>query len=292
MTAFRKYYYHHHGIKLAYKTNASRDTLVGAKDVLLFNYGLLCSNAHWKKQVSFFQPLGFKIILHDYRGHHDSSQDQSLENCNFRNMAMDTLGLLAHLEIDSCILLGHSMGVSICLEMARINPGIVSKMVLVSGIALSPQDTMFNSNIMDLSLPYIRKVMEKFPKATNLLWRNSYKNPLVRKIVLILGFNPKRVPDSFIKHYVKKIGQLDPQLFFRLLDEMRYHDIIMELETIKIPSLIIGGDKDKIIPHRLQKVFHRYLEHSQLYSVKDGGHVPQWDFPKEVNERILVFIRS
>ncbi len=46
---------------------------------------------------------------------------------------------------------------------------------------------------------------------------------------------------------MKKIGELPPDIFFHLLTEMKRHTVINDLENIKTPALIIGGDKDKII---------------------------------------------
>ena len=73
---------------------------------------------------------------------------------------------------------------------------------------------------------------------------------------------------------------------------MHDHDIINELETIKTPTLVIGGDKDKIIPNYLQQILTKNLPNSKLYIVKDGSHVPQADFPDLINLRIHQFIKK
>ncbi len=289
MRNFIEYNYDHDDVNIAYKTNFSKKEFVNAQNVLVFNYGLLCSNEHWRKQIEFFHSLGFKIVLHDYRAHHKSSHDVSLESCTFDNMAADTLGVLSHLQIQSCILLGHSMGVNICLEMMRKKPLLFSKMVLISGILLPPQNTIFNSNILDLFLPYFSHTMKIFPKTFSFCWKYSYTNPLVRKLVHILGFNPRKVHDSFIKDYIKKAGELNPKLLFQLFAEMRRFDTISKLEGINTPTLIITGDKDRVVSGFQQRVFHKYLKSSQLQIVRDAGHVPQWDFPHYVNEKILDF---
>ena len=285
-----KSYYHHKEIKIAYSSNVEKAEFVHANDVLVFNYGFLCSNDHWIEQISFFHSLGFKCLLHDYRFHHESSQDHKFESCSFKNIANDTLGLISHLQIKTSILIGHSMGVSICLEMARIKPEAISRMILISGFILSPQDMMFNSNIMDLALPTISQIITQFPNGFRFLWKNSYRNPIVCKLIHILGFNPKKVSSAFIKLYVKKIGELDPNLFIRLFNEMRYHDIIMELENIRPKCLILSGSDDKIIPRHMQGVFHRYLKDSELSFIEGSGHVPQYEHPEIVNKKILAFI--
>jgi pimeloyl-ACP methyl ester carboxylesterase len=95
---------------------------------------------------------------------------------------------------------------------------------------------------------------------------------------------------DFIQHYMKKISELPEDLFLHLLQIMHDHDVIGHLEEIKNPTLIIGGDKDKIIPNYLQRIFTQTLPNSELYIVKDGSHVPQADFPDLINSRIQRFI--
>ena len=187
-------------------------------------------------------------------------------------------------------MIGHSMGVNTTLEFAKIYPELVSGMVLISGTVFPPQDIMFDSNIVDLAEHHIHDLKERLGSFYDILWKNAYKNPLARIAVWRGGFNIKKTKIDFVEFYMKKIGELSPDLFFHLLDEMRRHSVISELEKITPPSLIIGGDKDKIIPNYLQRILKKYLHNSSLYIVKDGSHVPQVDFPESINERILSFI--
>ena len=39
------------------------------ENVIIFNYGLIANNAHWKKQIPFWNRGGMKMVIHNYRGH-------------------------------------------------------------------------------------------------------------------------------------------------------------------------------------------------------------------------------
>jgi pimeloyl-ACP methyl ester carboxylesterase len=117
-------------------------------------------------------------------------------------------------------------------------------------------------------------------------------NPLAIFLVFDGGFNTKTTTQDFVELYMKKISELPKELFFHLLEEMKNHDIISYLETIKNPTLIVGGDKDKVIPNYLQQILHKKIENSELYIVKDGSHVPQVDFPEIINKRINRFLNK
>lgn len=283
------YFYTSDGTRIFYNTNYSLETYDPKKPVLVFVYGLLCSNNHYKYQIPFFEEKGYQILLHDYRFHYASSSSGDIETCTFPNIANDLHQLLTFLKIKETVFIGHSMGVNICLEHARRYPEDVNGMILISGTVVPPQDIMFDSNVVDMTLPYIEKFTKNYPDLFKAFWKHSYKNPIAQYAIFDGGFNKKQVEMEFIQLYMKKISELPENLFFHLLKLMHDHDVINHLETIQAPTLIIGGDKDKIIPNYCQKILTNYLVNSQLYIVKDGSHVPQADFPDLINERIERF---
>ncbi len=286
------YFYTSEGIRLFYNTNYPVAELNPDKPVVVFIYGLLCSNNHFKYQIPYFEEMGYQILLHDYRFHFASSQDGDIETCNFPNIAKDLHELLASLNIKKTLFVGHSMGVNICLEHARRYPEDVTAQVLISGTVVPPQDIMFDSNVVDLAMPFIESLTKKYPGLYKAIWKHSFKNPIAQYAIFDGGFNKKQVEMEFVQLYMKKISELPENLFFHLLKLMHDHDVINHLESINTPTLVIGGDKDKIIPNYLQQILTKHLPNSQLYIVKDGSHVPQADFPEMINHRINQFMKK
>ncbi len=286
------YFYTSEGIRLFYNTNYPVAELNPDKPVVVFIYGLLCSNNHFKYQIPYFEEMGYQILLHDYRFHFASSQDGDIETCNFPNIARDLHELLASLNIKKTLFIGHSMGVNICLEHARRYPEDVTAQVLISGTVVPPQDIMFDSNVVDLAMPFIESLTKKYPGLYKAIWKHSFKNPIAQYAIFDGGFNKKQVEMEFVQLYMKKISELPENLFFHLLKLMHDHDVINHLESINTPTLVIGGDKDKIIPNYLQQILTKHLPNSQLYIVKDGSHVPQADFPEMINHRINQFMKK
>ena len=278
------------GVRIFYSTNFGQDNIDTHKDVIIFNYGLMCNWAHFKPQIIFLEELGYKILLHDYRGHYSSSCPDGLETCTFDKMTTDLNELINHLKIESCIMIGHSMGVNITLEYATRFPLLVKKMILISGSVFPPQDVMFDGNAVEILTPLTKWITTSFPKQFNYIWKTSFKNPIARFIIKDGGFNKQQVDDEFVQLYMKKISELPKEIFLHLLDEMKFHGAINHLEKINIPTLIIGGDKDKVIPNYLQKILHEKISLSELYIVKNGSHVPQIDFPDFVNSRLRTFL--
>jgi non-heme chloroperoxidase len=261
-----------------------------ARPVLVFNYGLVCSNHHWRFQLDFFDNKGYQILVHDYRGHFQSSGKNDVKKITFPQLAKDINDLCQYLGIQKAVMLGHSMGVNVTLQLAKDFPELVSGMVLISGTFMAVNDVMFDSNIMEFITPFAVAGLEKYPDVMKKLWTASGLNPVVREIIHTTGFNKVKVSKEFIEIYLNRVGQLGPEVFFQLFAEMTRQNIASSLEQMKVPSLIIGGQKDNVIPNHLQRTLASLLPQSETYFLVDGSHVPQADFPELINDRIDLFL--
>ncbi|OFZ14375.1 MAG: hypothetical protein A2X86_05890 [Bdellovibrionales bacterium GWA2_49_15] len=288
--SFSNYYYTSENTRIFYTTNFSRETNEVITKPIVFIYGLVCSNHQWFYQTPYFDEQGYKIITHDFRGHHASGGKDDIDSITFKNITCDLNGLLTHLNTEKNILVAHSMGVNIALEFARLFPERVEKLVLISGSVLGPKEIMFNSNVTDLAFPALKWLSQKAPRPFDFFWKYSYMNPILRKIVHEGGFNTKTVDRKFITAYLKHVSELSYQLFYKLIEEMTDHDIINYIERIEVPTLLISGDCDNLIPHKHQLILKKHLKNTELYIVRNGSHVPQADFPDLVNKRIERFI--
>jgi pimeloyl-ACP methyl ester carboxylesterase len=263
-----------------------------SKPILVFNYGLVCSNHHWRYQLSYFEDKGYQILIHDYRGHFQSSGSHEVSKITFTQIALDTAGLCDYLGIKKAVFLGHSMGVNICLQIAKDKPELVRGMVLISGTFMSVKDVMFDSNLMEFVTPMLEAFKNKYPTILNKIWSSGGLNPLVKGIIHATGFNKDKVSKEFIEIYLNRVGQLGPDVFFQLFSEMTKQNIVSSLERMKMPALIIGGHHDNVIPNHLQRTLAGILPNAESYYLYAGSHVPQADYPELVNERIDLFIRQ
>lgn len=278
----------HDGEQIFYTTNFKPGEKT--KNVLIFNYGLVCSNHHWKFQIEYFDQQGYPIVIYDYRGHYQSSGAHQVEKITFKQMSLDLKELIDHLKLEDSTLLGHSMGVNVCLEYTKLFPKDIAKLIVISGTLFPVYNVMMNTHLTGPLQPIIRGLKEKFPKPFDLFWKYGSWTKLLQKMIHSGGFHPEMVSEEFVQIYLLKITKLGPELFFQLLDQMHEHDILAFIQKIHCPTLIIGGSHDKVIPNFLQRLMHEKVENSELYIVNEGSHVPQADFPDMINERVELFI--
>lgn len=289
--AYSNYYKTKDNEQIYYSCNFKKDEIKNEVP-LIFNYGLVCSFQHFENQINYLNNLHYPIIIYDYRGHFNSSGKDNINSLTFDQMTDDLKGILDSLNITRVDLVGHSMGVNVSLEMAKKYPNLVRKMILISGTPFPVQNVMFDSNITDYLIPKIKDEFIKNYKLSSTIWKFLGFNPIVRKLLHQGGFNMKKVPNQFVEIYLNKISKLGPDVFFKLMDEMRRHDILAFIKNLEQETLIIGGDKDKVIPNWIQRTLHENLKNSSLYIVKNGSHVPQVDFPDYINERLHLFLTN
>lgn len=262
-----------------------------SKPILIFNYGLVCSNHHWSLQVDTFDKLGYQILLHDYRGHFQSTMG-NIEEITFNQLAKDISSLCQHLGIEKGIFLGHSMGVNVCLQLAKDYPSLVEGLVLISGTYMPVKDIMFDTNLMEYIMAVATLFYQHYPEVLKKIWKTGGLNPVIREIIHTAGFNKKRVPKEFIEIYLNRMGQLGVEIFFKFINEMSNQNITTSLSHIRVPTLVIGGLKDGVIPNHLQRSLAQIIKNSETYFLKTGSHVPQADFPEFINERIELFFKQ
>ncbi|MCM2322159.1 MAG: alpha/beta hydrolase [Oligoflexia bacterium] len=266
-------------------------SLEGKGPPLIFCYGLVCSSLHWTYQVDHFQK-DYQAVWFDYRGHHNSETPKDLKSLTLENIAKDMGILLDELEIKEAVFLGHSMGVNTVLEFYRQQPHRVKAMVLANGTAKPPLETLFRNNAFQAGFKILKKLHEKSPELVQLFWKLQKGNPVTRSIISLGGFNPHLTPAEDIELYVDQVTEMDPSILIRLIENYDAYDATAWLHRVQVPTLILAGERDNVIPLEQQELMNQLIAGSQLSVVPHGSHCPQMDLPDLVNLRIEGFLRT
>lgn len=264
-------------------------SIEGKGKPLVFCYGLICSSLHWTYQIEHFQK-NHKAIWFDYRGHQNSEVPRNLSSITLENIARDLGTVLDELNIPDAVLLGHSMGVNVVMEFYRQQPKRVAGMVLANGTAQRPLETLFRHNFLQAGFQVLRKLHEKSPELVSLLWKSQKGNPFARTLVSLGGFNPHLTPQADIELYIDQVAETDPSILIQLIQNYSAYDATAWLHTVQVPTLILAGEMDRLIPLEQQELMHQLIPNSQLEVIRHGSHCPQMDLPDLVNLKIEKFL--
>ncbi len=254
---------------------------------LVFCYGLMCSSLHWTYQIEALSS-SYKTIWCDYRGHNRSGRPHP-ETMTIESLAADVLAVLDKLAIERACFLGHSMGVSVVLEIYRQRPDFVSHMVLANGTAQRPLEMLLGP----VSSPLFRffgAAHKRFPSLVDMVWRIQGQSALVQAIVGLWGFNTELTSREDIARYVEQVASMDPALWLKMLESYEQYDATYLLERISLPVLLIGGMLDRVMPKVKQELMHQLLPQSELVLLPHGSHCPQMDMPEQVSHLIRDFL--
>jgi pimeloyl-ACP methyl ester carboxylesterase len=193
------------------------------------------------------------------------------------NALCDKLGLG---EID---LVGNSMGGYVAAEVAIQFPERVSRLVLVSAAGISSAET--------LQAPILTFGRIATALATNSAARHRHlaARPITRHVSLALVARHPRLlkADLAYEGFFKGAGKPGFDGALRACLDYDFRD---RLPEVKVPTLIVWGERDSIIPVRDADEFERLIEDSRKVVMKDTGHIPMAERPTAFNEVLVDFL--
>lgn len=175
---------------------------------------------------------------------------------------------LTKLGIKQCIIAGNSLGGSIAWNFAVKYPKKVSKMILVDagGYAMKSK-----------SVPIAFQIAG-WPVVKNLF---KYVTPrsIVQKSVENVYADKSKVTDELVDRYFElSLREGNRQAFIDRMSEFRNKGLIndktAQIKDLAMPTLIIWGDKDLLIPLEVGEKFHADLPNDTLVVFKNLGHTP------------------
>ena len=180
------------------------------------------------------------------------------------------------LHVDSCYAAGNSFGGRLAAELAYA--GRVKKLVLISSAGYPIEDEgvlavkMARSRLLR---PIVRYVTPRFFVAMNL------------KEV----FGPGQgVSDETIDRYYDLMLRTGNRDTFIAMCNRKIDDISAHLTSLNVPTLILWGSGDSVIPVRYAEYFHRDISGSRLIVYDGVGHIPQEVVPEMVAADIRSFL--
>jgi pimeloyl-ACP methyl ester carboxylesterase len=191
--------------------------------------------------------------------------------------------LCEELGLDKVDLVGNSMGGYIAAEVAIQFPERVDRLVLVSAAGISSAET--------LHAPILTAGRVATALATNTAarFRRLAARPVTRHFSLALVARHPRLlkPDLAYEGFFKGAGK--PGFDDALRASLDY-DFRDRLPEVKVPTLIVWGEKDSIIPVRDADEFERLIEDSRKVVMKDTGHIPMAERPQAFNDVLVEFL--
>ncbi|HTD47499.1 MAG TPA: alpha/beta hydrolase [bacterium] len=252
----------------------------GKPVVLIHGYPL--SGASWEKQVPGLMAAGHRIITYDRRGFGRSSQPTT--GYDYDTFAEDLRKLVTTLELREFALVGFSMGGGeVARYLGKYGSQGVSKAVFISSVPPYLLKAADNPEGMDLSVfQGIEKavVADRYAFFTD-FFKNFYNTDL------LLG---KRVSDQAV-HASWNLAAGASAAASVACVRTWYTDFRKDLARIDIPTLVLHGDADRILPITASGLrTAKLVKGARLVVVEGGPHAINWTHADKVNPELLDFL--
>lgn len=247
------------------------------------------------------------LMIHGFGGsHRDFEKLDSLMNHSYRVIRMDLPGfglsdypfdyatkpirnayaeyfdmLMSNLGIDSCIVMGNSLGGMISVELATSRPDKVKKMVLFNSAGYEMLEVMKSANAYVLRNPLVRtlamKGMSRFMTERGM--RRVVHDHTLLSADRITRVNSMWNREGNMRHLIE------------LANSSEFPEEAM-MRNVQCPTLIVWGQQDQIVDVKYADRFDTDIPDSRLIIYDQCGHVPMLERPIEVYKDVMDFIEG
>ncbi|CAB3817556.1 alpha/beta fold hydrolase [Achromobacter animicus] len=254
---------------------------------IMFHHGWPLSSDDWDAQMLFFLTQGYRVIAHDRRGHGRSTQVS--DGHDMDHYAADAAAVVQHLDLRNAVHIGHSTGGG---EVARYvarhgePQGRVAKAVLVS--AVPPLMVKTESNPGGTPI----EVFDGFRKA---LADNRAQFFLDVAAGPFYGFNRDgaKVSQGVINNWWRQGMIGGAKAHYEGIKAFSETDQTEDLKAISVPTLVMHGDDDQIVPiDDASRLSVKLLKNGTLKVYPGFPHGMLTTHANVINADLLAFIKS
>jgi pimeloyl-ACP methyl ester carboxylesterase len=246
------------GTKIAYWTRPFQSSLRN----LVFIHGSGADHTSWIHQYTQFKGE-FNIVAVDLPGHGRSGGKGEKDINVYTEWVRKFLDVIG---MKKPVLIGHSLGAAICLTFAIKYGADLSAIVPVGGGAKMPVN------------PLVFEGLKKDPTAV---------------IALAAKFSlAKKHREQYSKLLVERLSNVSPKLLHGDFYACDHFDLATKLSSLKLPTLIICGEEDKMTPRALSEYLRDNVSGAQANFIEDAGHYVMMENIEAFNTVLKKFLLS
>ena len=260
----------------------------GAKAPVVLCDGIGCDGYVWRYLRQDFTDR-FGIHPH-YRGHGRTAPPRDPTRVTIEDLADDIASVLDDADVDRAILIGHSMGVQVALETYRRHQARVSALVLVCGAPSHPLKTFRGSAALEDFLPTIERWIHRVPRVINRVTRTLLPTRLAYEVASRLEIRRELVDPADFMPYLEGMARIDARLFIAMLSSAGHHSADDLLGDIKVPTLVVGAERDGFTPPERSRAMAAAIPDAELLEVANASHTAPIERPDLVDSTIRDFV--
>ncbi|MBV9230718.1 MAG: alpha/beta hydrolase [Chloroflexi bacterium] len=232
--------------------------VAGQGEPIVFIHGLSGSWRWWRRNIPTLA-RHYQLYLLDLPGF--GAMRRFAQHFQLQESATWLNKLLQALELHEIHLVGHSMGGYISIAYAALYPEKVKHLVLVDSIGIRFQTLLTEANIEQR---LTRMALIAIGKTTPRFWPYIFYDYL-------------RAGSAMVRNASRQIIALEAA---------------EAIAAVNVPTLLIWGSHDDLVPLSLGRQLHQQLKGSHLLILQGSNHFPMFDQPHDFNTALLTFLQG
>jgi 3-oxoadipate enol-lactonase len=259
------------GVELAYSVE-------GCGPPVVLVHGLACGRRMWFQQIRALR-ANFTVITYDQRGHGRSTAPLDRQQYSSAHLAQDLLGLLDHIGIERCHVVGFSLGGGPALSLAIRRPERISALVL-AGVGSGTDDVTLIPALVRRWVSLANQ--EGMPALSEEMLRSEF-------------FKTYATLNQRARCYMRLLIMSTPLhgLVFTLSEVLAARRSLLRMRAalagIHAPTLVIRGGKDNVC-RASSKVLSSAIPEAVQSIIAHAGHMAPLEAPSNFNSLLLSFL--
>src|SRR3954471_15264613 len=270
-----------HGHRVGFRRAGSGD------QVLLLLHGITSTSEAWRNVLPSLAER-YTVIAPDMIGHGRSAKPRG--DYSLGAYAAGVRDLLAVLGFERGTVVGHSFGGGIAMQFSYLFPEYVERMALISSGGLGRE---VHPLLRAATLPGSEWVLPLIAREAPVRAGEA-----VRSVAAKIGIEAGPDLAEFARGYASLTEEGASDAFIHTMRGVIDHDgqRVSAVDRLyladQMPTLIVWGGSDPVIPVEHGRNAHRIVEHSRYVELEGSGHWPMLDAPNRVVEELTSFIEE
>ncbi|MDJ0681828.1 MAG: alpha/beta hydrolase [Xenococcaceae cyanobacterium MO_167.B52] len=271
------------GVNHYYEWISQSPSEIGSKPVMVFIHGWAGSGRYWKSTASALTS-DFDCLVYDMRGFGRSRLPENPPNLSYEleEYAEDLAVLLRKLNINKIFLQAHSMGASVGALFLNRYPNYVRQAILTCNGIFEYDEKAFAAfhKFGGYVVKFRYNWFLKIPFADQLFMARFLSRPIAKSDRI------EFLEDFLLADYESALGTIYTSVSKKAVEEMP-----KEFAKISVPTLMISGEKDRIIPAIMGKEATKLNDKLIYAEVPNTSHFPMLEDPSSYLQILKQFLQ-
>lgn len=216
-------------------------------------------------------PRTYRVFALDLRGH--GLTDKPATGYGMDEMARDVVAFMKAQGLGNVTVIGHSTGGFVAQQVAAASPERVARL----GLIATTTTPLAITGIADFDA-FVRGLSDPVPA------------DFIREFQTSTIYRP--LPPEFVDRVVSESSQLPAHVWKGVMQGMLDMESPPALAGSPVPTMVLWGDKDMLMPRAEQESFVRMFPNVTFKVYRETGHALHWERPAEFARDLIAFVTS